>query len=142
MSGNNTPEFVAPAGSFATNNSATFVAGISGYELTVTSVTSGTLYLGMVIRGPGVVQGTTITGFGTGTGGSGTYTVDISQTNAGTNMTGWIGVYYDGDKVDLQFEYTNVDPDETVTVRLAGGQLPPGFTLNQLSMLAKNQAMT
>lgn len=135
VSGNNTPEFVAPAGSFATNNSATFVAGISGYDLTVTSVTSGTLYLGMVIRGPGVVQGTTITGFGTGTGGAGTYTVDISQSIAGANMTGWIGVYYDGDKVDLQFEYTNVDPDETVIVRLVGGQLPPGLTLSPTGLL-------
>ena len=136
VSGNNTPEFIAPAGSFATNNSATFVAAISGYELTVTSVSAGTLYLGMVIRGAGVVQGTTITGFGTGTGGSGTYTVNISQTNAGTNMTGWIGVYYDGDRVDLQFEYTNIDPDETVTVRVVGGQLPPGLTLSSTGLLS------
>jgi len=135
VSGNNTPEFIAPAGSFATNNSATFVAAISGYELTVTSVTAGTLYLGMVIRGAGVSQGTTITAFGTGTGGAGTYTVDISQSNAGTNMTGWIGVYYDGDKVDLQFEYINVDPDETVVVSVVGGQIPPGLTLSSTGLL-------
>jgi len=136
VSGNNVPEFVAPAGSFATNNSATFVGAISGYTLTVTAITSGKLYVGMVIRGAGVVQGTTITAFGTGTGGAGTYTVDVSQTNAGTNMTGWIGVYYDGDKVDLQFEYINVDPDETVIVRLAGGELPPGLTLSTTGLLS------
>ena len=136
VSGNNVPEFIAPAGSFATNNSATFVAAISGYELTVTSVSAGTLYLGMVIRGAGVVQGTTITAFGTGTGGSGTYTVDISQTNAGTDMTGWIGVYYDGDHVVLQFEYTNQDPNETVVVKLVGGQLPPGLTLSPTGLLS------
>ena len=136
VSGNNVPEFVAPAGSFATNNSATFVGAISGYTLTVTAITSGKLYVGMVIRGAGVVRGTTITAFGTGTGGAGTYTVDVSQTNAGTNMTGWIGVYYDGDKVDLQFEYINVDPDETVIVRLAGGELPPGLTLSTTGLLS------
>ena len=136
VSGNNVPEFTAPAGSFGTNNSATFVGAISGYTLTVTSITSGKLYVGMVIRGAGVVQGTTITAFGTGTGGAGTYTVDVSQTNAGTDMTGWIGVYYDGDKVDLQFEYINVDPDETVIVRLAGGELPPGLTLSSTGLLS------
>ena len=136
VSGNNVPEFVSPPGSFATNNSAAFVGAISGYTLTVTAVTSGKLYVGMVIRGTGVVQGTTITAFGTGTGGAGTYTVDISQTNAGTNMTGWIGVYYDGDKVNLQFAYINTDPDETVIVRVVGGELPPGLTLSSTGLLS------
>jgi hypothetical protein len=135
VSGNNIPEFTAPAGSFASNNSATFVAAISGYQLTVTSVTSGALYLGMVIRGAGVVQGTTITGFGTGTGAAGTYTVDISQSNLGANMTGWIGVYYTGDRVNLQFEYINVDPNETVIVQLVAGQFPPGLTLSTTGLL-------
>ena len=135
VSGNNVPEFVSPPGSFATNNSATFVGAISGSTLTVTSVTSGKLYVGMVIRGAGVVQGTTITELGTGTDGAGTYTVDISQTNAGTNMTGWIGVYYDGDKVALQFQYTNTDPDETVVVSLVSGEIPPGLILSPTGLL-------
>lgn len=136
VSGNNTPEFTAPPGSFATNNSATFVGGISGYELTVTSVNSGTIYNGMVIRGAGIVQGTTITGFGTGIGGTGTYTVDISQNVPGANITGWIGVYYDGDHVDLQFEYVNIDPDETIVVKVVNGQIPPGLTLSSTGRLS------
>ena len=136
VSGNNVPEFVSPPGSFATNNSATFVGAISGPTLTVTSITSGKLYVGMVIRGAGVVQGTTITEFGTGTGGAGTYTVDISQSNAGTSMTGWIGVYYDGDKVNLQFEYINTDPDETVVVSLVAGEIPPGLILSPTGLLS------
>ena len=136
VSGNNIPEFTAPPGSFATNNSATFVGAISGYQLTVTSVTAGTLYRGMVIRGAGVAQGTTITEFGTGTGAAGTYTVDISQNNLGTNMTGWIGVYYDGDKVDLQFDYINVDPNETVVVSKVSGDLPPGLILSPTGLLS------
>jgi len=135
VTGNNIPEFTAPPGSFASNNSATFVGSISGYQLTVSSVTSGTLYLGMVIRGTGVAQGTTISGFGTGTGGTGTYTVDISQSAGAVDMTGWIGVYYDGDKVDLQFGYTNMDPNEDVVISVVSGQIPPGLTLSPSGLL-------
>jgi hypothetical protein len=42
---------------------------------TITTITSGVLYVGAVIDGVGVTAGTTITAFGTGTGGTGTYTV-------------------------------------------------------------------
>jgi hypothetical protein len=42
---------------------------------TITTITSGVLYVGAVISGVGVTAGTTITAFGTGTGGTGTYTV-------------------------------------------------------------------
>jgi hypothetical protein len=46
----------------------------AGTTLTVTSVTSGTLYVGMTIYHPNMST-TTITALGTGTGGVGTYTV-------------------------------------------------------------------
>jgi hypothetical protein len=136
VTGNNTPEFTTPANSFAQNNTASFVGYISGSELTVTSVSAGTIQNGMVIRGTDIVYGTTITAFGTGTGGTGTYTVDISQTTPGLNITGWIGIYYDGDHVDLQFGYTNLDPNEDVTVRLISGALPPGLTLTTGGLLS------
>lgn len=55
--------------------------------LTVTAVTSGTLDIGQVITGTGVTAGTRIVGFGTGTGGAGTYTVDVSQTVSSTTIT-------------------------------------------------------
>ncbi len=42
---------------------------------TITTITSGVLYVGAVISGTGVTPGTTITAFGTGSGGAGTYTV-------------------------------------------------------------------
>ena len=42
---------------------------------TITTITSGILYLGAVISGTGITAGTTVTAFGTGTGGTGTYTV-------------------------------------------------------------------
>lgn len=50
--------------------------------LTITNVISGTLRTGIQITGAGITAGTTITAFGTGTGGVGTYTVSISQTVA------------------------------------------------------------
>ena len=55
--------------------------------LTVTAVTSGILQVGSVITGTGVATGTKITALGTGTGGVGTYTVNISQLVVQTAMT-------------------------------------------------------
>jgi len=55
--------------------------------LTVTAVTSGILQVGSVITGTGVATGTKITALGTGTGGIGTYTVNISQLVVQTSMT-------------------------------------------------------
>lgn len=52
----------------------------SGGTLTVTAVASGALALNDVISGSGVTAGTTITGFLTGLGGTGTYLVSIGQT--------------------------------------------------------------
>ena len=49
--------------------------------LTVTSITSGSLYLGLTIIGTGLAYGTIITALGTGTGGTGTYILNpIAQT--------------------------------------------------------------
>lgn len=59
-----------------------------GTVLTVTGVTSGTIYLGMEITGTGVSAGTRITAFGTGTGGVGTYTVNNSQEITSRTLTG------------------------------------------------------
>jgi hypothetical protein len=129
VSGNDVPDFAAPAGSFASNNTATFTGAIDGTELTVSAVASGTLSQGMVIRGTNIVPGTTIVDTGTANGGIGTYTVNIANNIAGAVITGWIGVYYDGDLVDLQFDITGTDPDEITLVRLAAGSLPSGLTL-------------
>jgi hypothetical protein len=56
---------------------------ISGTTLTITSITNGVVdvsHLPEAISGPGVTSGTLITAAGTGMGGSGTYTVNHSQT--------------------------------------------------------------
>ena len=61
---------------------------ISGTTLTVSAVTSGTLYVGQTIQGTGVTALTIITALGTGSGGAGTYTVSTSQTVSSTTLYG------------------------------------------------------
>lgn len=54
---------------------------------TAASVLVGTFGVGDVLSGSGVTAGTTITGLGTGTGGLGTYIVDLTQTAGSTTIT-------------------------------------------------------
>lgn len=58
----------------------------TGGGLTVNAMTTGTLCVGQVISGTGIVTGTKISGRGTGTGGAGTYTIDTAPT-PGTSIT-------------------------------------------------------
>ncbi len=66
---------------------AVFTGSISGTTMTVTAVTSGTIKVGSGVTGTGVTVPTYITALGTGTGGTGTYIVDASQTVASTTLT-------------------------------------------------------
>jgi hypothetical protein len=67
----------------------------SGGWLTVTSLTSGSVQVGMVMSGGtnAFAAGTTILAGGTGTGGAGTYPVSISQTLASTATATGNGAY-------------------------------------------------
>lgn len=83
------------AGVLGAYTAASFTGGISngsgaaGTILNVTSVTSGTIFIGQRISGSGITAGTFVSGFGTGSGGAGTYTVSTSQlVGAGTTITG------------------------------------------------------
>ena len=60
--------------------SAQFVGSVSGTTLTVTLMKSGTITAGQSLFGIGVTSETIITALGTGTGGLGTYTINLSQT--------------------------------------------------------------
>lgn len=75
----------AAGGSIA--DGAAFTAAIAGTTMTVSAVASGTLHVGQPVTGAGVTAGTVITALGTGTGGTGTYTVSASQTVASEAMT-------------------------------------------------------
>jgi hypothetical protein len=54
-------------------------SGAAGTTLNVTAVSSGSLAVGQTVTGAGIAQGTIITALGTGTGGIGTYIVNVSQ---------------------------------------------------------------
>lgn len=74
-----------------TATGAQFVGSVSGTTLTVTSMISGTIQTGSYLidvanDGSLLQKGTKITGFGTGSGGMGTYTVNNSQTVASETM--------------------------------------------------------
>ena len=61
-------------------STAVFTGTISGTTLTVTAVKNGTIGVSQSLFGVGIAQETVITGLGTGSGGVGTYTINISQT--------------------------------------------------------------
>lgn len=77
-----------------TNNyptSGTYTGSISttgGGTLTITAVLQGDpITVGSFVNGTGVTAGTFITAFGTGSGGVGTYFVNVSQTASSTTIT-------------------------------------------------------
>ena len=69
-----------------TVTAAVFTGVVSGTTLTVTSVNSGTLAVGQHFFAVGALQESVITALGTGTGGTGTYTLNLSQTIASSQM--------------------------------------------------------
>ena len=61
-------------------STAVFTGSTSGTTLTVSSVSSGTIGVGQSLYCVGVAAETVITALGSGSGGVGTYTIDVSQT--------------------------------------------------------------
>jgi hypothetical protein len=92
---------------------AVVTGSITGTTLTVSGVTSGTLQIGQTLEGANVTDGTIITAFGTGTGGTGTYTVSPSQTAASATIyaLNWTvlpntdGAFEGGGTVDITDNY-------------------------------------
>jgi len=65
----------------------TFTGSMATTTLTVTALLQGApLVVGMYVDGSSVTDGTYITAFGTGTGGTGTYTINQSVTASSTTM--------------------------------------------------------
>jgi hypothetical protein len=77
--------------SVTANFNASFTAAIAGTTMTVSAVSAGTLVVGQSVTGTGVTGGTVISALGTGTGGTGTYTVNNSQTVGSESMTAAAG---------------------------------------------------
>lgn len=136
VTGNDVPQFITPPGAFADNNTASFVASIINQTMTVSSIVSGEIVLGMSLRGPGISVGTTVIDYINANGGTGTYRVSIAQNTTSTPVTGVVGVYFDGDQVILQIEYTASDPGEVPLVRLIQGALPAGLSLSPTGLIS------
>lgn len=77
----------APTPAFSVTGSIATSGGVD--TLTVSAVGSGSLQIGDQIFGTGIAANTVITAFGTGVGGTGTYTLNTSgQTVSSTTITG------------------------------------------------------
>jgi len=71
-----------------TLGSAVVTGSIATTVLTVTAVILGSAAVGQLVHVPGIKAGTTIASFGTGTGGTGTYNLSVTQdTLASTTVT-------------------------------------------------------
>lgn len=70
---------------------ATAITGAYGI-FTAASGLSGTFSLGSILTGTGISVTTTITAFGTGSGGLGTYIVDVNTVVSSTTITGTLNV--------------------------------------------------
>jgi len=74
----------------------TFTGSMSGTTLTVTAMLTGSpIVVGMYVDGTSVTDGTYITAFSTGTGGTGTYTINQSVTASSTTITAHTNVPLD-----------------------------------------------
>jgi hypothetical protein len=109
---------------------AAFGGSISGTTLTVINCL-GLVQIGAAVSGAGVTAGTVITGFGTGSGGNGTYTVNHSQTVALEQMyssqLAWTG-YPSGTPANQQIVYANMMYVASPLYNLGGAASMPNLT--------------
>lgn len=128
--------FLGPAQTFmGTGNrpyTSTFTGSMSGTTLTVTALLQGSpIVVGMYVDGTSVTDGTYITAFGTGTGGTGTYTISQSVTASSTTMTAHGNVPFDDPSpMDLgvgpvgRIYVWDVIPQTKVTNNICASQTP------------------
>jgi len=105
--------------------SAVFNGSISGTTLTVTKVKSGTIGINQSVFGVGLSAETVITALGSGTGGVGTYTVNVSQTDPSEVLN----------SAAVAATLTGSISDTTLTVTAVTGTLYPGQTIQGAGVL-------
>jgi len=130
--------FLGPAQTFMGTGirpyTTTFTGSMSGTTLTVTVLGQGApIAIGMYVDGSSVTDGTYITAFGTGTGGTGTYTINQSVTASSTAMTAHGNIAFDDPSpMDLgvgplgRIYVWDVVPQAAVTNNIAASQAPSG----------------
>ena len=106
--------------------SASFVGSISGTTLTVVLVKSGTIAVGQSLFGLNLAAETVITALGTGTGGTGTYVVNISQAETAEIMN----------SAAVAATLTSSISGNILTVTAITGTLYPGQTIQGAGVTA------
>jgi len=109
-------------------SSAVFTATISGTTLNVTAVTNGTIAVGQALFGIGVANETVITALGSGSGGIGTYTINLSQTVSTAERM---------NSANVAATLTGSISGTTLTVTAITGTLYPGQTIQGTSVATK-----
>ena len=112
----------------------TFTGSMSSTTLTVTALLQGSpIVVGMYVDGSSVTDGTYITGYGTGTGGTGTYTINQAVTASSTTMYAHGNIAFDDPSpMDLgvgpvgRVYIWDVIPQAAVTNNIAASQAPSG----------------
>jgi hypothetical protein len=105
-------------------SSAQFVGAVSGTTLTVTLMKSGTIAVGQSLFGNGVSPETVITSLGTGSGGTGTYSINISQTESSEVLySSAVGAIFTG----------SISGSTLTVTAVTSGTLYPGMTITNNS---------
>jgi len=112
----------------------TFTGSMSGTTLTVTALLQGApIIVGMYVDGSSVTDGTYITAFSSGTGGTGTYTINQSVTASSTTMYAHGNIAFDNPApMDLgigpigRVYIWDVIPQAAVTNNIAASQTATG----------------
>ena len=86
-----------------------FTGSVSGTVLTVSAVQFGAIEAGAPLFGPTAVNPTTITAFGTGTGGVGAYTIDTAQTIASGPLAAGVRAITQPTQVGIQLDFHSAD---------------------------------
>jgi hypothetical protein len=112
-------------------SSAVFTGSISGTTLTVTAITNGTIAINQALFGVGITQETVITALGSGSGGVGTYTINISQTVSSEQMNSVIA----GAVVTGSISGTTLTVTAVTSGTLALGQTIQGSTVTAQTII-------
>lgn len=93
---------------------AAFAASISGSVMNVSALSSGILAVGHTIKGAGIPDNVLITSFGSGSGGTGTYNINLPQTVSSQQM---FTIFADLDTVAVGIAHVPVlDPPDIALV--------------------------
>lgn len=119
---------------------AVVTGAISGTTLTVSAVTSGVLAAGQVVSGTGITLGTQITALISGTGGTGTYAVSVSQSASSTTVTasGMVPTVV-FDSVSSAFVITSGISGAPSTISVASGSISANLALTTATGAALSQ---